>query len=82
MFVAVKFNENDTRTYTYTCDFPVKFGDRVTVTTKDGEKIVKVWAIDQKEPPFLCKPITGIAPPKEPPAESPEESDADGELPL
>jgi hypothetical protein len=64
MFVSVKFHERDARTYTYTCDFPVAFGDRVTVDTKDGPKVVKVWAVDVDEPAFACKPITGIAPPE------------------
>lgn len=64
MFASVKFREGDSRTYTYACDLPVKPGDRVTVDTKDGQKIVIVAAIDLDEPPFACKPITGIAPPK------------------
>lgn len=69
MFVAVKFHERDSRTYTYSCDIPVKFGDRVTVETKDGLKVVKVWAVDQEEPSFACKPIIGMAPAKEEEAE-------------
>lgn len=64
MFASVKFREGDSRTYTYACDLPVKPGDRVTVDTKDGQKIVIVAAIDLDEPSFPCKPITGIAPPK------------------
>lgn len=64
MFASVKFREGDSRTYTYTCDLPVKSGDRVTVDTKDGQKIVIVAAVDLEEPAFPCKPITGIAPPK------------------
>lgn len=66
MFASVKFREGDARSYTYTCDLPVQPGDRVIVETKDGPKIVIVSAIDQPEPSFPCKPITGIAPPKEP----------------
>lgn len=64
MFVSVKFHERDSRAYTYTCDLPVKPGDRVTVETKDGQKIVTVADVDQPEPAFACKPVTGIAPPK------------------
>lgn len=62
MFVSVKFHERDARTYTYTCDFPVAHGDRVTVATKNGQKIVNVWAVDVEEPAFACKSITGFAP--------------------
>ena len=64
MFASVKFREGDSRTYTYACDLPVKPGDRVTVETKDGPKVVIVAAVDLDEPSFPCKPITGIAPPK------------------
>jgi hypothetical protein len=64
MFVSVKFREGDSRTYTYAYDLAVKPGDRVTVDTKDGQKIVIVAAIDLDEPEFACKPITGISPPK------------------
>ena len=64
MFVSVKFREGDSRTYTYACDLPVKPGDRVTVETTDGQKIVIVAEVDLPEPAFICKPVTGIAPPK------------------
>lgn len=64
MFASVKFHERDARSYTYACDLPVKPGDRVTVETKDGVKIVTVSEVDLPEPSFPCKPITGIAPPK------------------
>jgi formylmethanofuran dehydrogenase subunit D len=64
MFASVKFREGDSRTYTYACDLPVKPGDRVTVDTKDGQKVVVVAEVDLPEPAFACKPITGIAPPK------------------
>lgn len=64
MFVSVKFRDGDSRAYTYSCNLPVKPGDRVMVDTKDGQKIVTVVAIDHPEPAFDCKPITGIAPPK------------------
>lgn len=75
MFVSVKFREGDSRTYTYACDLDVKPGDRVTVETKDGQKIVTVVDVDQPEPAFICKPITGIAPPKD----TPDSDDANGE---
>lgn len=64
MFASVKFHERDARSYTYACDLPVKPGDRVTVETKDGVKIVTVSEVDLPEPSFPCKLITGIAPPK------------------
>ena len=72
MFASVKFREGDSRTYTYACDLAVKPGDRVTVETKDGPKVVIVAAVDLDEPSFPCKPITGIAPLK------PEPQIADG----
>lgn len=72
MFASVKFRESDTRTYTYACALPVKIGDRVTVDTKDGQKVVIVAAVEQDKPPFPCKSITGFAPP--PPA-GPDEGD-------
>ena len=61
MFVSVKFREGDSRSYTYTCDLAVAPGDRVTVDTKDGQKVVIVDAIALDEPPFACKPITGFS---------------------
>lgn len=73
MFVSVKFREGDSRSYTYTCDLAVAPGDRVTVDTKDGQKVVIVDAIALDEPPFACKPITGFAPQKDDGA--PTESD-------
>ena len=72
MFASVKFREGDSRTYTYACDLAVKPGDRVTVDTKDGQKVVIVAAVDLDEPTFACKPITGFAPP---PEAGPDEGD-------
>lgn len=72
MFASVKFREGDSRSYTYACDLAVKPGDRVTVDTKDGQKVVIVAAVDLDEPTFACKPITGFAPP---PAAGPDEGD-------
>jgi len=68
MYVSVKFREGDSRTYTYTCDLEraPEIGEAVLVETKDGTKVVYVAALDQPEPSFPCKPIIGIAPPKEP----------------
>lgn len=66
MFLSVKFHERDARTYTYTSDLdpaPAP-GDRITVATRDGEKIVTVVEVDLPEPPFPCKAVTGFAPPK------------------
>ncbi len=62
MFASVKFKDTDTRSYTYACDLPVKPGDRVTVETKDGVKIVTVSEVNLDAPNFPCKPITGFAP--------------------
>ena len=62
MFVSVKFREYDARTYTYACDLDVKPGDRVTVETKDGVKVVTVSEVNLDAPRFECKPITGFAP--------------------
>ena len=72
MFASVKFREGDSRSYTYACDLAVKPGERVTVDTKDGQKIVIVAAVDLDEPTFACNPITGFAPP---PAAGPDEGD-------
>jgi len=62
MFASVKFKDTDSRSYTYACDIPAKPGDRVTVETKDGVKIVTVSEVDLDAPDFPCKPITGFAP--------------------
>ena len=70
MFASVKFREGDSRTYTYACDIPVQPGDRVTVDTKDGQKIVIVAEVNLPEPACACKPITGIAPPKAAPEDA------------
>jgi len=62
MFVSVKFNPRDFRTYTYTYDGdqPLRPGDLVKVETKDGTKTVTVAAVDVKEPAFACKPIVSV----------------------
>lgn len=63
MFVTVKFNPWDTRTYTYSYDGEqrLKEGDLVTVDTpREGAKTVEVVSVDVPEPSFICKPITSV----------------------
>ncbi len=69
MFVSVKFREADTRAYTYATELPLVPGDRVLVDVKGEQKVVHVAEIDLPEPNFACKPVIGMAPPKEEPAE-------------
>ena len=67
-FCKCKFRSSDTRTYTYRNDgAPVAVGDRVEVEAPrdEGKVVVEVAEIDVPEPPFACKPILGLAPPKE-----------------
>ena len=59
-FVAVKFNEAHSRTYTYANNGePVEAGDRVNVLNPQGEKTVIVDSVTEDEPPFACKEILG-----------------------
>lgn len=61
-YVACKFRQSDTRTYTYSNDGdPVAVGDMVKVADNrsDGWKRVEVVEITDKAPPFACKPILG-----------------------
>ena len=62
MFISVKFQPNDTRTYTYTYDGAEQLqpGDFVIVETRDGRKPVEITAVDVAEPAFRCKPISAI----------------------
>ena len=62
MFVSVKFHERDGRAYTYACEVSPSPGDKVTVETKDGVKVVTVFEVDLPEPSFPCKAIIGFAP--------------------
>lgn len=66
MFISVKFRPEDTRTYTYMANEAFAVGDAVLVEVKGEQKVVTVAGVDLPEPPFACKPILGIAPPKEP----------------
>lgn len=66
MFVSVKFRPEDTRTYTYLANETFAVGDAVLVEVKGDRKVVFVAGVDLPEPSFACKPIIGIAPPKEP----------------
>lgn len=59
-FVAVKFNEAHSRTYTYSNNGePVEPGDKVNVLTPQGEKTVMVDSTTEDAPPFACKEILG-----------------------
>jgi hypothetical protein len=62
MFIAVKFNPNDSRSYTYTYEGSeqIEPGDFVVVETREGRKAVEVAAVDVAEPAFRCKPISAI----------------------
>ena len=58
--VAVKFNEAHSRTYTYSNNGDlVEPGDRVNVSTPQGEKTVTVDSVTDEVPPFQCKEILG-----------------------
>lgn len=62
-FIACKFREHDTRTYTYAYDGEEEFqpGDKVRVQDKSGEgwKTVIVAAVHNEEPAFACKSVIG-----------------------
>lgn len=59
-FVAVKFNPEHSRTYTYANNGePVDPGDKVNVLTPQGGKTVIVDSVTDEEPPFACKEILG-----------------------
>lgn len=62
MFVAVKFNPGDHRTYTYRYEGTeqIEPGDFVVVETRDGRKAVEVSAVDVPTPSFHCKPISSV----------------------
>lgn len=69
--VAVKFNPESERTYTYHNDGePVAAGDRVLIETGKGTKVVTVHSVRVRsadDPPleFETKGILGLAPPPE-----------------
>ena len=62
MFISVKFQPADVKTYTYRYDgkCEVNPGDFCVVETRDGRKPVEVTAVDVQEPAFECKPIIAI----------------------
>lgn len=70
-YVVVKFRPGDRRSYTYSNPGePVKVGDRVKVpgkTPDEGWAALDVIEVHNIKPPFACKDILGLAPPKEPP---------------
>jgi hypothetical protein len=62
-YVAVRFNPNDHRTYTYHHDGePVAVGDDVKIADGDRWKRALVISIAEEEPPFPTKAILGKAP--------------------
>lgn len=62
MFIAVKFNPSDNRTYTYTYEGAehIEPGCFVIVETRDVRKAVEVAETNVPEPQFRCKPISAI----------------------
>lgn len=62
MFVSVKFQPRDSRTYTYSYDGaqPLRPGDMVKVDCQTESKTVSVVAVDVPKPPFACKPIVAV----------------------
>lgn len=65
MFVSVKFREEDHRAYTYQTEDEYLPGDCVVVEVRGEKKFVYVSEVNLPEPKFACKPIMGLAPPKE-----------------
>lgn len=62
-FVSVKFNPEQTKTYTYRNDLtPVAVNDRVQVEVRGKPKTVTVVEVSDKDPGYPCKPIIGLAP--------------------
>lgn len=62
LYVACKFREEDSRSYTYEWDGePLEPGDMVKVPDRsgDGWKRVVVASVTDQAPPFPCKPILG-----------------------
>ena len=62
-YVAVKFNPNHSRTYTYEwAGAPVRPGDRVKVpdSSGDGWKPRTVESVSTTKPAFDCKAIVGL----------------------
>lgn len=77
-YVACKFRETDTRTYTYHWDGePLTPGDFVKVPDRDGDgwKRVEVVSIGERAPHFPTKPIIGRIEPEDGAATSEAEVD-------
>lgn len=74
-FIACKFRESDTRSYTYHFDGAETFqpGDQVKVEDRSGDGWKRVWVVSTSDraPSFPTKPILGRVDP-EPSAEQPE----------
>ena len=61
-YVACKYRESDTRSYTFHNDGePVAVGDQVKIAGRgeDGWQRVFVAAVSDEKPPFDTKPILG-----------------------
>ena len=62
MFLTVKFQPGDARTYTYRYHGAahVEPDDYCVVETRDGNKPVQVVDVDVEAPPFACKAVVAI----------------------
>lgn len=62
-FIACKFREEDSRSYTYRNDGAlVSVGDIVVTTDRRGDGLQKLFVVGivDEAPPFECKPILGL----------------------
>lgn len=67
-YVLCRFRPEDSRAYTYLLgDHACDVGDEVKVpdNKSDGWKRVTVVGFSDDEPNFSCKPILGLAPPRD-----------------
>jgi len=62
MFLTVKFQPGDARTYIYLYEGSahVEPDDYCVVETRDGNRPVQVVAVDVAEPAFACKAVVAI----------------------
>lgn len=62
-FIACKFREEDSRSYTYRNDgAPISVGDIVVIPDRRGDGLQKLFVVGivDEAPPFECKPILGL----------------------
>ncbi len=67
-FVTVKFKPEDAKEYTYLLGgLACEIGDEIIVPMGkgDGEKRVIVSGFSDSDPPYACKAVIGLAPPRE-----------------